>query len=306
MLYAPLSLCRKIKGVGSCCDGLAGANFLILTFLRFAIERRPAYFCQRYAQLWLRARIRAVYEPLSVFVVCVWLSYGAGGNDTLEHIAEAAVFGAFLAASFAIAVASLTIGLWLGWSWREMPPPGVPWFWLQKMEMLPTLLHAAILTHWSRLIGRVSATPVWALLYEMGFAASILHVLDPLHALFLQVFILTHHSAVLGWEATHDADAQAHIGLPVWLDAVYTIFLEILAVDVLVLFVGATQIEWMRREDWRVKGRAMLQRNVLAQLISNFLPVSVALGRCELEDGSTDPPRLFLVQRQALPAVSAD
>ena len=202
----------------------------------------------------------------------MWLGYGAGGDVALEHAVEAAIFGALLATSFLLAAASLAAGLWRNGSRREIPT-GLTWFWLQKMEMLPTLLHAAILTHWSRLIGRVSATPVWALLYEMGFAASILHVLDPLHALFLQVFILTHHSAVLGWEATHDADAQAHIGLPVWLDAVYTIFLEILAVDVLVLFVGATQIEWMRREDWRVKGRAMLQRNVLAQLISNFLPV---------------------------------
>ena len=62
----------------------------------------------------------------------------------------------------------------------------------QVLEMLPTLLHGAVLTHWSRVIGCSITTPVLALLYELGFAASVLGVLDPSHALFLQLAIITH------------------------------------------------------------------------------------------------------------------
>ena len=262
--------------------------------------RRPAYFSQRYEQLWLRARIRAVFEPLSVFAVIVWLTYGARGEVVPAHKTEATIFGVLLAINFVLAVASLVVGLWLNGGGWEIPPR-VTWFWLQKIEILPTLLNAAILTHWTRLIGRHLATPVWALLYEMGFAASILHVLDPLHAFVLQIIIVAHHCAVLAWEVVRDSDGDsltpAHADILVWFDSVYTVALEIFTVDIVVLFIGATQIEWMRREDWKVKGRAMLRRNVLAQLVSNFFPVRRVSdnGRFRVSDngrfGEKGPPQ---------------
>ena len=39
----------------------------------------------------------------------------------------------------------------------------------------------------------------------MGFAAGILHVLDPAHALAVQLILIVHHAAVIGWQATHDS-----------------------------------------------------------------------------------------------------
>ena len=72
----------------------------------------------------------------------------------------------------------------------QAPPPLPP----PPLQMVPTLLNAAILSQWSRLIHREMATPVLALLYELGFAASILSVLDPEHAHALQFLTIAHQA----------------------------------------------------------------------------------------------------------------
>ena len=67
---------------------------------------------------------------------------------------------------FLSSVAQLALGLALGGVCRKLPRR-LPWSVAQKLEMLPTLLHGAVLTHWSRKIDRYLATPVFALLYEV-------------------------------------------------------------------------------------------------------------------------------------------
>ena len=99
--------------------------------------------------------------------------------------------GSLLGGSLALAAAQLAAGLAWGGGWRELPE-GMSWEVVQLMEMVPTLLHAAILSHWSLLIGRTLASAVLALLYELGYAASVLSLLDPTHALALQLIIITH------------------------------------------------------------------------------------------------------------------
>ena len=85
----------------------------------------------------------------------------------------------------------LITGLVLDGAWRDLPE-GASWEVMQLMEMVPTLLHAAILSHWSLLIGRTLTTTVLALLYELGYAASVLSLLDPAHASALQLTIIAH------------------------------------------------------------------------------------------------------------------
>ena len=81
---------------------------------------RAAYFRQRYARLWLFARVRGAYEPLAVLFACLWLSYSTW--DTAQrHLTQAAILGAILGANFLLAVFLLTMGLAVGGRWREMP-----------------------------------------------------------------------------------------------------------------------------------------------------------------------------------------
>ena len=115
------------------------------------------------------------------------MSYGSW----VQHPTKAIILGSLLAGSWAVATALLVVGLVLGGAWREMPR-SYSWEVVQVMEMLPTLLHAAILTHWSLVMGRTLCTVVLALLYELGYAASILNVLEPMHALALQFIIIAH------------------------------------------------------------------------------------------------------------------
>ena len=129
-------------------------------------------------------------QPIAVAAVCAWLAYGSW-NAASRRTTEAIILGSLLALSFALTAASLLTGLVLGRAWQQLPG-GVSWEVVQLMEMVPTLLHAAILTHWSLLIGRTLTTAVLALLYELGFATSVLSLLDPTHALALQFIIIAH------------------------------------------------------------------------------------------------------------------
>ena len=104
---------------------------------------------------------------------------------------QAIILGSLLGASFCLTALALCTGLSLGGAWRELPR-GLSWEVVQLMEMAPTLLHAAILTHWSRLLACTPSTAVLALLYILGFAASVVSVLDPTHALALQLTIIAH------------------------------------------------------------------------------------------------------------------
>ena len=129
-------------------------------------------------------------QPFAVAATCAWLAYRSW-NGAIAHPAQAVILFSLLGGSLALAAAQLIAGLAWGGAWRELPE-GVSWEVVQLMEMVPTLLHAAILTHWSRLIGRTLATAVLALLYELGYAASVLSLHDPTHALALQLIIITH------------------------------------------------------------------------------------------------------------------
>lgn len=122
--------------------------------------------------------------------MCVWLAYSTWDQAAL-HTTEAIIFGALLFSSGVLATALLLAGLALGGAWRQLPPQ-MSWEAMQWLEMLPTLLHSAILTHWSRLIGCSTATPVLSLLYELGFGCTVLGVLDPKHAMWLQILVIAH------------------------------------------------------------------------------------------------------------------
>ena len=95
---------------------------------------RAAYFRQRYANLWLFARLRGVYEPLGVLFMSVWLSYSTW--DTAQHhMLEAACLGSMLGASFLVTLFLLLMGLVAGGRWREMPR-SLSWALVQKLEMV--------------------------------------------------------------------------------------------------------------------------------------------------------------------------
>ena len=95
---------------------------------------RTAYIRLRYADFWLRARLRGVYEPLAILFMSLWLTYSTW--DTAQnHLTEAAVLGSILAASFLVALFLAVMGLAVGGAWREMPA-GISWPVLQKLEMV--------------------------------------------------------------------------------------------------------------------------------------------------------------------------
>ena len=95
----------------------------------FSHPRRPIFLQFRYENLWFSSRIVRVLEPLVVAAVCAWLSYGAY-DEAVKHATEAAIFGALLGGSSALAAALLGVGLAFGGPWRELPA-GYNWKLLQ-------------------------------------------------------------------------------------------------------------------------------------------------------------------------------
>ena len=59
-------------------------------------------------------------QPIAVAATCAWIAFGSW-DDAVEHPTEAAIFGALLAASCALASALLAAGLAWGGPWRQMP-----------------------------------------------------------------------------------------------------------------------------------------------------------------------------------------
>ena len=111
---------------------LRGAQSLHFCFFEPII--RVAFFRRRYADLWLRARVRGIYEPLAILFMSLWLSYSTW-DAAQQHLTEAAVLGSILAASFLVALFLASMGLIFGGAWREMPD-GISWPVLQKLEMV--------------------------------------------------------------------------------------------------------------------------------------------------------------------------
>ena len=95
---------------------------------------REDFFRHRYAYLWLPARIRGCYEPLSILFMSIWVSYNTWGSAK-HHMTEAAVLGAILGASFLVALFQTCMGLTFGGRWRRMPR-GVSWSLFQKLAMV--------------------------------------------------------------------------------------------------------------------------------------------------------------------------
>ena len=161
---------------------------------------REAYLHHRYALIWLSHRVMRTLEPLSAAITCAWLAYGSW-EKAVAHTTEAAIMGALLALIFFSSVASLCAGLRFGRAWRELPR-GVPWSIYQKLVMVPPLIGAAIVTHYTRLIGRLYSTPAWATIYLLAFFNSLsISVMDPAHLIALRIAIVAHHCAVFAYDA---------------------------------------------------------------------------------------------------------
>ena len=131
-------------------------------------------------------------QPIAVGITCIWLSYGQW-DGAIQHTTQAAILGSLLAASLVVAVFQLAAGLTLGGAWRQQPA-GWSWEAVQLVAMFPTLLNSSVLTHWSLILGRTMSTAVLSLLYELGYAATILGVIDPPQALILSIILITHQA----------------------------------------------------------------------------------------------------------------
>ena len=104
---------------------------------------RAAYFRQRYANLWLFARLRGCYEPAAILFICVWLNYKFLRGDTTarRHMTETVVLGTILGISFLFTLFLLLMGLAVGGRWREMPQ-SLSWSVVQKLEMVSATARA--------------------------------------------------------------------------------------------------------------------------------------------------------------------
>ena len=81
-------------------------------------------------------------------------------------------------------------------------PAGWRWWPLQLLEMFPTLLHGAIIVHYSRLLGRLLSTPVWAMINLIGIATSgTTGLLSPVFGFAVRTILVTHLCAVMAYEA---------------------------------------------------------------------------------------------------------
>ena len=230
--------------------------------------------------MWLPSRVRCVLEPLSAIGVGAWLAYGSW-EKAVAHQTEAIILGSILAFSFCCSVASLTAGLLFGGWYREFPE-GLSWSFVQKLEMIPPLLHAALLSHYSRLLGRAASTPVWAAVYLMGLYNSIAasHC-DPIHVLAVRQLVLAHHCAVfLYYVMTTPGQNDPVPGVPPpsrWLEQVFVAIVQFFTVYFVSHFGSTLKGEATRVRDLQVHAQATLQRDVTLALVTNYLPPAVLL-----------------------------
>ena len=228
----------------------------------------------RYEYMWLPTRSIRVTEPLVVAVVCAWLAYGST-EKAREQAVAAAVMGALLGVSCAVSAALLATGLIRGGAWRKLPT-SLPWSILQKLEALPVVLHAAVLSHWSYRIGRLESTPVFAMLVSIAF---IVHasLLQPGHIAAVVITIFAHHYALIIYEALtlQSSWSSGQPGTELrWISALQVFVVVIIAFG-FSLMGTLPVIEGKRRKDFYVHTRAKLLRNVAHDLVVNFLPAPV-------------------------------
>lgn len=216
----------------------------------------PVYYQYRYTRMWHQARVVRVIEPLSVAVVCTLLAWNAPAN-AINHVIEAAVFGALLIISF---TASL-YAVWVG----NRFPTYVSWSTLQKCEMLPVILHASILSHWSRLLGVVTTTPVWTLLFTLGNDVYFNNIMRPGHSAVTTAIIFVHQCVCVA--VSGEANYQ-------WIDIVFFIALCTTYFTVS-FFINLNMHEHSRRSDLQILNRTQLLRDMSQSIMHNFLPVPV-------------------------------
>ena len=213
--------------------------------------------------------MRNTCEPLCVLAVCAWLAYGAGGEAGSHHV-ETAIMGSLLAASFLLSAASLCMGLRFGGRWREMPP-GWRWWPLQLLEMVPTLLHGAVIVHYSRLLGRLLSTPVWAMINLIGIATSgTTALLSPVFGFATRLILISHLCAVMAYEALTVpgwSDPERGGGLR-WLEYAFSAIVLLLAIWVVAYLTTASISHKARLSDLQVGGR-MADRLIDDRLIAN-------------------------------------
>ena len=220
--------------------------------------------------MWLPSRVTRVLEPLSVAAVCAWLAYGAGWELAADHATEAAIFGALLAANFVVASALLTLGLLRGGAWRDLPTH-VNWPLLQVLELLPPLINAAVLTHWTRHMGRLLSIPVWTQLVTIAHTIVTAHIVFPSFYIFCTVVIFAHQCAVVAY--TFLRGGPGGDGLH-WLDCVLVMYAVVLRFAT-AFFSSAKEIEQRRLGDLKIHTQAKQLHALERDLLVNFLPPPV-------------------------------
>ena len=229
-----------------------------------------AFYRYRFAPLWYPSRVRGICEILLAVVVCAWLAYGSW-DRAIAHQTEAIIMGSILGASLACHTAALAAGILLGEAWRDWPA-SLTWSQYQWLEMLPTLLHAALVSHYAHLIGRLLATPTWALIHFYGVFTSLsTSVLDPPHCLAVRTLTMAHQCALVAYEAMTQPGWEDPSGYT-WVECFYVGFFCAFFVNAIAYRTSSVVAEATRVKDIQTLTRAVLQRDVTVALVSNFLP----------------------------------
>ena len=223
-----------------------------------------AYFQYRYALLWWPSRVIRVIEPVSTALICGVLTYVYYDKFSGERLYYAATLSSLLVASFAIAVAHLVYGS----SDLSKLPAWLSWSTLQKLEMVPVILHACILSQWSRIVGHVTATPVWVMLFTLGNAAYFNNVMRPGHSAAATVIIYAQHLATTAYDAATTLHPISRI------DTMFVLTV-CLAYFTIAFFVNWGVHERTWRTDFQVISRAKLLHDVSESIMCNFLPPSI-------------------------------
>jgi len=227
--------------------------------------------------LWHPARVRDMLEPLSILGVCAWLAYGSW-EMAVAHQTEAIILGSILGLSFLGSAASLVLGNLFGGWWRSYPE-GLSWSFVQKLEMVPPLLNAAVLSHYSRIIGRAATTPVWGSLYMVAVCTSLAasHC-DPHHCFAVRELILIHHCAVFAYAVMiQSSPNNPTVPAPPsqYFEQIFVAILQFGFSFYVGYSASSVQSEATRLRDMQVHALATLQRDVTLALVTNYLPPSV-------------------------------
>ena len=228
--------------------------------------------------LWLPFRIRGVLEPLTALGVGAWLAYGSW-EKAVAHQTEAIILGSLLGISFLVHATSLALGLLFGGGYREYPE-NLSWSFVQKVQVGVALFHAAILSHYSRLLGRAASTPVWAIMYYSGVQFALISSLcDANHCLAVRELILIHHCAVFAYEVwtTPGWSDPERGGKFRIVEYIFAAFLEMFVTHYVAYVSSLKKGEATRLRDFQVHAQATLQRDVTLALVTNYLPPSVLL-----------------------------